>query len=144
MPRSQPKKRIPLWLQRLRAADLLQIVQQYPDFPVISETLRECLQDVFDLPVLKKVIQRLNTGRIQIRFAQPAYPSPMAANIMFKFVATYLYELDKTRQPQNMAGGSSQFLAEILDQEQIPAVVTPALIRQAELRWQHLAPESAV
>ena len=140
LPRSQPKKRIPLWLQRLRAADLLQVVQQYPDFPVISETFRECLQDVFDLPILKKVIQHLNAGRIRIRFAQPSCPSPMAANIMFKFVATYLYELDKTRQPRNVAG-SSQFLTEILDHAQIPAVVTPGLIRQAEMRWQHLAPE---
>jgi ATP-dependent Lhr-like helicase len=141
LPRSQPKKRIPLWLQRLRAADLLQAVQQYPDFPVISETYRECLYDVFDLTALKKVIRHINAGRIQIRLAETPYPSPMAANIMFKFVATYLYEADKTRQPQDLAGGTVQYLTEILDQEQIPTIVTPALIHQAESRWQYLAPE---
>jgi ATP-dependent Lhr-like helicase len=141
LPRSQPNKRIPLWLQRLRAADLLQVVQQYPEFPVIIETFRECLQDVYDLPGLKKIINALQTGRICVHCAQSAYPSPMATNIMFKFVATYLYELDKTRKPDGVATISTGFLAEILDRETIPAIVTPAIIQQAELRWQYLAPE---
>ncbi|MBW2410300.1 MAG: DEAD/DEAH box helicase, partial [Deltaproteobacteria bacterium] len=141
LPRSQLKKRIPLWLQRLRAADLLQVVQQYPDFPVIIETFRECLQDVYDLPGLKKIINALQDGRISVRYAQSTYPSPMATSIMFKFVATYLYELDKTRQPDQVSAVSTGFLAEILDREKIPAIVTPAMIEQAEKRWQYLAPE---
>ncbi len=141
LPRSQFNKRIPLWLQRLRAADLLQVVQPYPDFPAIIETFRECLQDVYDLPGLKKIINALRDGRISVRFAQSAYPSPMATNIMFKFVATYLYELDKTRQPDQVAVDSTRFLDEILDREKIPAIVTPAMIEQAEKRWQYLAPE---
>jgi ATP-dependent Lhr-like helicase len=141
LPRSQPKKRIPLWLQRLRAADLLQAVQQHNEFPVIIETFRDCLQDVFDLPTLKKIIRRLNKSRIQIRFADTSYPSPMALNILFKFVATYLYELDKTRRPEQVTGISGQFLADILDHEKIPTILTEELIREAERRWQHLAPE---
>ncbi|UCH21221.1 MAG: DEAD/DEAH box helicase [Deltaproteobacteria bacterium] len=141
LPRSQPNKRIPLWVQRLRAADLLQAVQQYQEFPVIIETFRECLQDVFDLPALKKIINSLHQGRIYIRYADSPYPSPMAANIMFKFVATHLYEQDKTRQPERVSATSRQVLADILDQENIPAIVTPALIQQAEMRWQYLAPE---
>ncbi len=138
--RSQPNQRIPLWLQRLRAADLLQAVQQYREFPIIIETFRECLQDVFDLPALKKIVNSLNRGRIYIRSAASAYPSPMAANIMFKFVATHLYEQDKTRHPEKVAGIGGPMLADIVDHEKIPAIVTPELIRQAEMRWQYLAP----
>ena len=141
LPRSQPNNRVPLWLQRLRAADLLQAVQQHNDFPVIIETFRDCLQDVFDLPTLKKIIKRLTTGRIQIRFADTACPSPMASNILFKFVATYLYELDKTRRPEQVTGISGRFLADILDHEKIPTILTEVLIHKAERRWQHLAPE---
>lgn len=141
LPRSQPKKRIPLWLQRLKAADLLQAIREYDDFPIIIETFRDCLQDVFDLPTLKKIIKRVNAGRIQIHFAETSYPSPMAAHILYKFVATYLYEKDKTRQPENISGISSQFLAEIVDHEKIAAIITPELVRQAENRWQHLAVE---
>jgi ATP-dependent Lhr-like helicase len=141
LPRSQPKKRIPLWLQRLRAADLLEAVQEFDDFPVIIETFRDCLQDVFDLPALKKIINQVNAGRIQIHFVDTSYPSPMAAHILYKFVATYLYELDKTRQPDNISGISGQFLSEILDHEKIPAIITPGLVHQAENRWQHLAAE---
>ena len=141
LPRSRLNKRIPLWLQRLRAADLLQVVQQYPEFPVIIETFRECLQDVYDLPALKKIIKALQDGRISVHYANRSYPSPMAANIMFKFVATYLYELDKTRQPDQVSAISTRFLGEILDREEIPAIVTPPMIEQAERRWQYLAPE---
>ena len=139
--RSQPRKRIPLWLQRLRAADLMQATQQYEDFPVLMETFRDCLQDVFDLSALKKIINAIRARRIRIRYEDSAYPSPMGANIMFKFVATHLYEADKTRQPEKVAAVSQQVLSDILDREKIPAIVTAAMVQQAERRWQFLAPE---
>ena len=64
LPRSHPGKRIPLWLQRLRASDLLQAAGTNENFPVIIETYRECLQDVFDLAALKKIIANIESGRI--------------------------------------------------------------------------------
>ena len=53
MPRPDPSKRTPLWLQRLRAKDLLQVVRKMPDFPIVVETYRECLVDDLDLPRLR-------------------------------------------------------------------------------------------
>jgi ATP-dependent Lhr-like helicase len=141
LPRSQPKKRVPLWLQRLRAADLIQAIQHDNEFPIIIETYRECLQDVLDLNALKKIIKDLNTGRIQLIFDQTTYPSPMATNILFKFVASYLYELDQSRQPGKQIDRHTEFFAEILEREKVPTLLTRELIDQAERRWQHLAIE---
>ena len=52
LPRRQPGRRSPLWQQRQRAAQLLAVASQYGTFPVVLETMRECLQDVFDVPGL--------------------------------------------------------------------------------------------
>lgn len=141
LPRTQPQKRIPLWLQRLRAADLMQAIQSFNGFPIIVETYRECLQDVLDLKTLKKVLQDLKSAKIQLTFETTSYPSPMAANVLYKFVASYLYELDQNRRSGQKKDRHADFLSEILEQETIPAVLTAKLIRQAERRWQHLTPE---
>ncbi|MEJ1619721.1 hypothetical protein SMA30_26370, partial [Escherichia coli] len=55
MPGRTPGRRSPLWQQRLRASQLLEIAAGYPDFPIILETARECLQDVYDLDALEQV-----------------------------------------------------------------------------------------
>ncbi|HEX9654070.1 MAG TPA: DEAD/DEAH box helicase, partial [bacterium] len=141
LPRSQPGKRIPLWLQRLRAADLLQVARQYPDFPIVIETYRDCLQDVFDLPSLLKALDDLHRGDITVHVAHTPYPSPMASGLMFNFLASNLYENDRSRLPGQVAAMSSELLAQILSQDAIPTIVTPELIAECEARWQNLAPE---
>jgi ATP-dependent Lhr-like helicase len=141
LPRTQAKKRIPLWLQRLRAADLMQAIERYRDFPLIAETYRDCLQDKLDLPTLKKVLRDINAGKIRLTFAGTRTPSPMAANVLYKFVASYLYETDRHRRSGRNKDRRPSFLNEILEREQIPAILTAKLIREAEQRWQHLAPE---
>ena len=141
LPRTQVKKRIPLWLQRLRAADLRQAIEADRDFPLIVETYRDCLQDKLDLSTLKKVLRDLNAGKIRLTFATTRYPSPMAANVLFKFVASYLYEMDQNRRSGQKKDRHQGFLSEILQQEKIPAILTEKLIREAEKRWQHLASE---
>jgi len=140
LPRSHPGKRIPLWLQRLRASDLLQAIANHKDFPVIIETYRECLQDVFDLAGLKTIINDIESGRIGYEFVNTPIPSPMAAGILFKFVSVYLYEEDHDRQPRVGLNVSSNVLEEMLQDNQVPAVLTPELVQQAERRWQHLDP----
>src|SRR6202034_9722 len=59
IPRRRPGERTPLWQQRLKAQSLLQVARDYGSFPIILETYRECLQDVFDLPALKNLLQGL-------------------------------------------------------------------------------------
>jgi len=140
LPRSQPGRRVPLWLQRLRASDLLQAVENEKEFPVVLETYRESLQDIFDLPALKKIVENIENSRITYRFVNTSMPSPMAAGIIFKFVSVYLYEKDHNRQPREKVTAGREILEEMLHENQAPAILTPDLIQQAERRWQHLDP----
>ena len=140
LPRSRPGRRIPLWLQRLRASDLLQAVSSYAEFPVVIETYRECLQYVFDLDALKSIAGRILRGKIQVDLVETPAPSPMAAGILFKFVSVYLYEEDQSRRPGEDLNVSSAILDPMLDSGRLPAILTTELIRQAERRWQHLDP----
>ena len=140
LPRSHPGKRIPLWLQRLRAADLLQAVSSSKEFPVIIETYRECLQDIFDLAELKKIITKIRNGRIRLEMTTTPIPSPMAAGILYKFVSVHLYEEDLTRRPSEGPGIASEVLTDLLETDDIKPIITADLISRAERRWQHLDP----
>jgi hypothetical protein len=79
-------------------SDLLQAVSRHSDFPVLVETYRECLQDVFDLKALKTIIHGLAQKTVRLQVVDTSIPSPMAAGLLFKFVSIYLYEEDQSRQ----------------------------------------------
>jgi ATP-dependent Lhr-like helicase len=140
LPRSNPGKRIPLWLQRLRASDLLQTVGKQTEFPVVIETYRECLQDVFDLSRLKTIIADLGKKHICLQRVDTSPPSPMAAGILFKFVSVHLYEMDQSRQSGEGLSISGELIHSILDQQNIPSIVTSELVTHAQRRWQYLDP----
>ncbi len=147
LPRSRTGKRMPLWLQRLRAADLLQSIRKYSDFPILVETYRQCLQNVFDLPRLRLVINRICGNclpPIKLHFVQTNLPSPMTAGLMFRFESVFLYDYDQTRYPGQAAAFSSELLSEILAKDNIPAVVTAEIVEMFEKRMQHLYPENQV
>ena len=63
LPRRRPDRRQPLWQQRQRAAQLLEVASQYASFPIVLETVRECVQDVFDVPGLTDADARRSTSR---------------------------------------------------------------------------------
>jgi ATP-dependent Lhr-like helicase len=140
--RSQPGRRIPLWLQRLRAADLLQAVKNYPDFPLLLETYRTCLEDYFDLPSLLKVLKQINQGDISLHFINTPHPSPMASGLLFNFLTTQMYDYDRIRNSGEVANVSSVLLAQILSKEKIPAIITQEQVKKKQQRWQHLTTES--
>jgi ATP-dependent Lhr-like helicase len=103
LPRGSPKRRMPLWLQRLKALDLLQTVQQFPSFPVLVETYRDVLQDAFDMDGLKTVLDEIEKGQISIHVVQTEVPSPFAASLQFGFVMDWLYGDDTPRAEQRAA-----------------------------------------
>ncbi len=139
--RSRIGKRIPLWLQRLRAADLLQVVKQFAEFPILLETYRDCLQDLFDIPSLKKVIEQIHNESIQIHYVQTPSPSPMTSGLMFRFLSEQMYDYDRFRTVGHAAEISSELLADILSREDIPTIITESMVEQAEQHWQFLSPE---
>ncbi len=103
LPRGSPKRRMPLWLQRLKALDLLQTVQQFPSFPILVETYRDVLQDAFDMDGLKTVLDEIEKGTISIHVVQTETPSPFAASLQFGFVMDWLYGDDTPRAEQRAA-----------------------------------------
>jgi len=103
LPRGNPRRRMPLWLQRLKSLDLLQTVQQFPSFPILVETYRDVLQDAFDMDGLKSVLDEIEKGGISVHVVQTETPSPFAASLQFGFVMDWLYGDDTPRAEQRAA-----------------------------------------
>src|SRR5690349_24332169 len=94
---------MPLWLQRLKSLDLLEVVRQFPSFPILVETYREVLQDAFDMQGLKDVLGQIAAGNIRIHTVHTEVPSPFAASLQFGFVMDWLYGDDTPRAEQRAA-----------------------------------------
>ena len=91
-------QRLPLWVQRLRSVDALENAQRYLDHPLIIETMRECLEDIFDIPNTIRVLKDIEQGRIEVVEKKTWFPSPFASEILFQFEQEFLY-LEKAPHP---------------------------------------------
>ncbi|MEO8290500.1 MAG: crosslink repair DNA glycosylase YcaQ family protein, partial [Gaiellaceae bacterium] len=134
IPRRRPGQRTPLWQQRLKAQGLLQVARRYADFPVVLETYRECLQDVFDLPALRGLLAALRERRIDLVEVETPTASPYASSLLFDYVATYMYEDDTPlaeRRAQALAL-DRDLLKELLGQEELRDLIDPAALEQVE------------
>ena len=94
LPRRQPGRRTPLWQQRQRSAQLLEIASRYPAFPIVLETVREVLRDVFDVPALTELLRDIAARRIRIVEVETATPSPFGKSLLFRYVGAFMYEGD--------------------------------------------------
>src|SRR5579884_834031 len=134
IPRRRPGERTPLWQQRLKAQGLLQVARKYGSFPIILETYRECLQDVFDLPALKKLLHGLRTRELDLVDVETASASPYSASLLFDYIATYMYE-DDTPPAERRAQALSldrDLLRELLGQEELRELIDPAALEEVE------------
>lgn len=140
---SKPRagKRTPFWLQRLRAKDLLAYVKSFPDFPIVIETYRDVLSDVFDLPHLELVLNRIASGEIRVVTHESVTPSPVAAALMFNFVSTYLYEWDapKAERSLQMLAAPRQALQDVMQGVEWSELLKPEAVAQVIARAQHTA-----
>lgn len=143
LPRRRPGRRSPLWQQRLRAGQLLQIAQNYPDFPILIETARECLQDVYDLAALDALMRRLNDGAIRIAEVTTEVPSPFAASLLFGYVAEFVYETDAplAERRASVLSLDSGLLADLLGQVDLGELLDPGVIDDVQNELQRLAPD---
>jgi ATP-dependent Lhr-like helicase len=134
IPRRRPDQRTPLWQQRLKAQSLLQVARKFPAFPVMLETYRECLQDVFDLPSLKRLLQGLRTRQLDLVDVETPSASPYSASLLFDYVATYMYE-DDTPPAERRAQALSldrELLRELLGQEELRELLDPGAVEEVE------------
>ena len=141
LPRRHPGKRSPLWHQRQRAAQLLDVARKYPDFPVILETVRECLQDVYDVPTLTDLMARIAQRRIRLLEVETPTPSPFAASLLFGYVGASMYEGDSPLAERRAAALSldTALLAELLGRVEMHELLDPAVVTATEQQLQHLA-----
>lgn len=120
MPRPDPSKRTPLWLQRLRAKDLLQAVRKFPDFPIVVETYRECLDDDLDLPSLRSFLDAVQSGEIHVATHRGQVSSPFTSELVFAFTLKFLYEWDEPVRPAVERSGP------IVDEADLDPLLDPA------------------
>jgi ATP-dependent Lhr-like helicase len=144
IPRRRPGERTPLWQQRLKAQGLLQVARRYGSFPVVLETYRECLQDVFDLPALKRLLRGLRTRELDVVDVETPAASPYAASLLFDYVANYMYE-DDTPPAERRAQALSldrDLLRELLGQEELRDLLDREAVEEVE-RELRRAPRNA-
>jgi len=143
MPRMNPNKRTPLWQQRQRSAQLLEVARRHPTFPVILETLREVLQDVYDLPSLRKLATSIADRRIRLVETEPGQPSPFARDLLFGYVGAFMYEGDSPLAERRAAALSVDpaLLGELLGTVELRELLDPEVIAQFEREAQRLDPE---
>ena len=141
LPRAYPGKRTPLWQQRLKAQSLLEVAKRYGQFPIVLETYRECLQDVFDLPALKDLLRGLHTRELSLVEVETARSSPFASSLLFDYVATYMYEGDTPNAERRAAALSldRELLAELLGQEELRDLIDAEALDEVEADLQRLS-----
>jgi ATP-dependent Lhr-like helicase len=141
LPRRHPGKRSPLWHQRQRAAQLLDVARKYPDFPIVLEAVRECLQDVYDVPALTELMRLIAQRRLRVVEVETATPSPFAASLLFGYVGAFMYEGDSPLAERRAAALSldSVLLAELLGRVELHELLDPQVITSTERQLQHLS-----
>ncbi len=141
LPRRHPGRRSPLWHQRQRAAQLLDVARKYPDFPIVLETVRECLQDVYDVPTLTELMADVARRRVRVLEVETATPSPLAASLLFGYVGAFMYEGDSPLAERRAAALSldTTLLAELLGRVELRELLDPDVIAATGRQLQHLS-----
>src|SRR5919197_547756 len=144
IPRAYPGKRTPLWQQRLKSQSLLEVAKDFPRFPVILETYRECLRDVLDLPALVDILGDLRSRKITLVEVETQSASPFASSLLFDYIATYMYEGDTPNAERRAAALAldRELLRELLGQEELRELIDPEALEEVERSLQLLHPDA--
>ncbi|MFP5308654.1 MAG: DEAD/DEAH box helicase [Actinomycetes bacterium] len=140
LPKRRPDQRTALWQQRQRAADLLQVASRYPTFPLLLEATREILQDVFDLPALRRLLGDLRSRRVRVVEVESEHASPFASSLLFSWVGQYMYEYDAPLAERRAAALSldRDLLRELLGGDELRDLLDAEVLAELELELQRL------
>ncbi|MCP4223903.1 MAG: DEAD/DEAH box helicase [Actinomycetia bacterium] len=141
LPRRRPDRRTPLWQQRQKAADLLVVAAKYPSFPILLETSRECLNDVFDVPALRQVLTELRSRKIKVYPVDTPSASPFAQSLLFGWIAQYMYDGDAPLAERRAAALSldRELLRDLLGAEELRELLDPEVLANLEAELQRKA-----
>ncbi|HMG44173.1 MAG TPA: DEAD/DEAH box helicase [Acidimicrobiales bacterium] len=142
LPRRRPDRRTPLWQQRQRSADLLAVAGKYPSFPLLLETTRECINDVFDLPALRGVLTDIRSRRVRVVGVETPRASPFAQSLLFGWIAVYMYGGDAPLAERRAAALAldRDLLADLLGAEELRELLDADALADLELELQCLVP----
>jgi ATP-dependent Lhr-like helicase len=139
LPRMQPGKRAPLWLQRLRGRDLLQVARQFPDFPLVAETFREILHDHLEMPRLRQLLADVQSGAVQVVTRRAETPSPFGSGLLFAYTMAFMYEGDQTDSDSRRTPAlDPQLLDQLVSPDRQGHLLDPRAIHQVERRLRGL------
>ncbi len=143
LPRRDPRRRSPLWQQRQRAAQLLDVARDFADFPITLEAARECLRDVFDLPALAELMRAVASRSVRLVEVESQRPSPFARSLLFGYVGAFLYEGDAPLAERRAAALEldATLLAELLGAAELRELLDPEVVTETERRLQWLTPD---
>ncbi|WP_285104970.1 DEAD/DEAH box helicase [Promicromonospora sp. MEB111] len=146
LPRRRPDKRQPLWQQRQRSAQLLEVASQFPDFPIVLEAARECLQDDFDVAALADLMREIGQGGVRVVEVTTPTPSPFAQSLLFGYTAQFLYDGDAPLAERRAAALSldPELLAELLGEQgsaDLADLLDPGAVERTEAELAGLAPD---
>jgi ATP-dependent Lhr-like helicase len=143
LPRRRPDRRTPLWQQRQRSAQLLSVASRFPDFPIVLETMRECLHDVFDVPGLVELMRDIESRAVRVVEVETQEPSPFARSLLFGYVAAFMYEGDAPlaeRRAQALALDPT-LLAELLGRAELRELLDADAMAEIQRELQRLPKE---
>jgi ATP-dependent Lhr-like helicase len=142
LPRRRPGERTPLWQQRQRAADLLEVASGFPTFPMLLETTRECLRDIFDVPALREVLTEIRSRKLRVVPVETRRASPFAQSVLFGWIAVYMYEGDAPLAERRAAALAlvRDLLRDLMGAEELRELLDPEALAQLELELQRLIP----
>ncbi|MEA2433552.1 MAG: ATP-dependent helicase Lhr and Lhr-like helicase [Actinomycetota bacterium] len=146
LPKRRPGQRTPLWQQRQKSAYLLQVASKFGSFPIVLETYRECLQDVFDVPALRDLMADLRSRKVRLVDVDTPVPSPFASSLQFAYVGAFMYEGDvplAERRAQALSLDRS-LLAEIMGRQELRELIDEASLAEVELELQLLTDERKI
>jgi len=143
LPRRRPGSRTPLWQLRQRAADLLEVASKYGSFPVLLETYRECLRDVFDLPALTALLRDIQARRVRVAEVELQEPSPFASGLVYSYVAQFMYEGDAPLAEKRAQALTldRRMLAQLLGTDELRELIDAGVLTELEAELQALAPD---
>ncbi|MBL4635636.1 MAG: DEAD/DEAH box helicase, partial [Kofleriaceae bacterium] len=146
LPRQRPGKRTPLWLQRLKSQQLLDATREFPNFPIVIETYRECMQDVFDLASLENILDSIRDGAIKVESIETPSPSPFARGLVYSYTAAFLYEGDAPSAERKAAALNldRSLLSELLGSENLRDFLDLDVIGSVEEELQYLAKDRQI
>lgn len=143
LPRRRPGQRTPLWAQRLKAQNLLAVARGFPNFPIILETYRSVLQDIFDVSSLVELLRDISQRKIRVHQVETDSASPFSRSLAFAYVAEYLYQGDSPlaeRKAQALTLDRN-LLNDLLGADELRSLLDAAEIEALEAELQALDPE---